>query len=88
MIWVVSAVIFWLAAWALNVMLARSAFHDTRVVRIALPLLFGISLLVLWEGLVRGLGVSPVILPAPSVTWRRGSWPKPARFGRTLCKPC
>jgi NitT/TauT family transport system permease protein len=28
--------------------------------------LFGVTLLVLWEGLVRGLNVSPVILPAPS----------------------
>ncbi len=35
--------------------------------RIAVPVLFGVTLLVLWEGTVRGLGVSPVILPAPSL---------------------
>jgi NitT/TauT family transport system permease protein len=29
--------------------------------------LFGATLLVVWEGLVRGLNVAPVILPAPSV---------------------
>jgi NitT/TauT family transport system permease protein len=31
------------------------------------PLIFGATVLVLWEGLVRGLGIAPVILPAPSV---------------------
>ena len=32
-----------------------------------MPLLFGLSLLAIWEGFVRGLNVSPIILPAPSV---------------------
>ena len=67
MMWLVLALIFWLAAWAFNVWLARSKWHNTRVARITVPVLFGVTLLVLWEGLVRGLGVSPVILPAPSV---------------------
>ena len=61
------ALVFWLGAWALNVWLANSRHSDTRLVRIAVPALFGITLLVLWEGIVRGLGVSAVILPAPSV---------------------
>jgi len=30
------------------------------------PLAFGLSVLILWEALVRGLGVPPVILPPPS----------------------
>jgi NitT/TauT family transport system permease protein len=30
------------------------------------PVIFGATVLVLWEGLVRGLDVAPVILPAPS----------------------
>ncbi len=60
------AVVFWLGAWALNAALARSRWHDTRPVRIFVPVLFGVTLLVLWEGIVRGLNVSPVILPAPS----------------------
>ncbi len=34
-----------------------------------IPLLFGITLLVLWEGFVRGLQVNPVILPAPTAIW-------------------
>lgn len=66
MSWLVFAMIFWGAAWAVNAWLAQSPWRHTRVVRILVPVLFGVTLIVLWEGLVRGLGVSPVILPAPS----------------------
>ncbi len=62
----VGAVIFWLAAWATNAALARSMYHDRRAVRLFVPLLFGFTILVLWEGVVRGLAISPVILPAPT----------------------
>jgi len=64
------AVAFWLAAWALNHWLAK--LHGGRAwVRYFVPALFGITLLILWEGLVRGLNVSPVILPAPSMIGAR-----------------
>ena len=66
MIWFIAALVFWLGAWALNAALARSAYADSRAVKIAVPVLFGLTLLVLWEGVVRGFGISPVILPAPS----------------------
>ncbi|MBN2759675.1 MAG: ABC transporter permease [Rhodobacteraceae bacterium] len=58
---------FWVAAWGANIWLANSPWRDTRLVRITVPVLFGVTLLVLWEGIVRGLGVSQVILPAPSL---------------------
>ena len=61
------ALMVWLAAWALNVWLAGSPVAKTRVGKAMVPLIFGATLLVLWEGLVRGLGIAPVILPAPSV---------------------
>lgn len=61
------AIVFWLLAWALNVVLARSRWGGTRAVRIVIPVLFGLSLLVLWEGIVAAFEVPPVILPAPSV---------------------
>ncbi|MEM7469930.1 MAG: ABC transporter permease [Pseudomonadota bacterium] len=66
MIWVLGAIAFWAIAWLVNIGLARSAHADKIATRIAVPLIFGLTLLVLWEGLVRGLGVSQVILPAPS----------------------
>ncbi len=61
-----NAILFWCSAWTLNVLLARSRFHSNKIVRILVPALFGLSLLVLWEGAVTSLGISPVILPAPS----------------------
>lgn len=67
MIWLVGAILFWLAAWALNVRLAASPFGQTRAGRLTVAAVFGVTLLVLWEGLVRGFAVSPVILPGPSV---------------------
>lgn len=63
----VLALLFWIAAWGCNIWLANSAWSDTRLVRIAVPLIFGVTVLVLWEGVVRGFGVSAVILPAPSL---------------------
>ena len=64
-----AAVAVWLLAWAINAVLARGRWAETRAVRIAIPLLFGLAILALWEGLVRGLDVPAVILPAPSVIW-------------------
>ncbi len=61
------SLLFWALAWALNASLAKSRFARTIGGRIAVPALFGITLLVVWEGMVRGLGVSPIILPPPSM---------------------
>ena len=58
---------FWLVCWALNTGLARSRFAQRRAVRIAIPVLFGLAVLGLWQGIVVGLSVPEVILPAPSV---------------------
>ena len=65
--WVALAIAAWALGWGANVVLARSQWHDRRVVRIAVPVIFGMTLIVMWEALVRGFEVSPVILPAPSV---------------------
>jgi len=53
----------WLGAWIFNVWLAG---FGGRVASIAVPVVFGITLLLLWEGAVRGFGINPVLLPAPS----------------------
>lgn len=66
MSWLIFAFVFWIGAWGLNAYLANSRWRGSRVVRVFIPVLFGVTLIVLWEGIVRGFGVSPVILPAPS----------------------
>ncbi|WP_374646960.1 ABC transporter permease [Tabrizicola sp.] len=62
--WLMGALAVWLVLWAASVALAG---REGRGVRLVVPVLFGLSLLVLWEGIVRAWAVAPVILPAPSV---------------------
>ena len=65
------AVLIWALGWWLNIRLANSAASDSMAVKIAVPAIFGITILIIWELLVRGFEVSPVILPAPSVIFER-----------------
>jgi len=67
MIWIIGVLIFWAAAYVLNIYLANSAMSKTRIIKLAVPAIFGITILVVWEGLVRGLEVPAVILPPPSM---------------------
>ncbi|MCB2115118.1 MAG: ABC transporter permease [Rhodobacteraceae bacterium] len=69
MTWFWGAILFWLAAWGLNAWLAAQPVARTSAMKLFIPALFGITILVLWEGIVRGLNVPPVILPAPSAIW-------------------
>jgi len=57
---------FWLAAYLVNNRLAKSRLQHQRWVRFFVPALFGVTVIVVWEGLVRGLNVPGVILPPPS----------------------
>ena len=66
MIWLILAIAFWIGTWWLNVRIANSDLRYRTWAKLLVPVLFGIALLVLWEGLVRGLDVPGVILPAPT----------------------
>jgi NitT/TauT family transport system permease protein len=64
----------WLGAALCVIQLAAIRSRDAlwrRALGIAIPLLFGAVVFYLWEVLVRGFGVSPVILPAPSAAAAR-----------------
>jgi NitT/TauT family transport system permease protein len=54
----------WFGAWALNAILANRARGAG--IRFFVPILFGATLLGLWEMAVRLYEISPIILPAPS----------------------
>ena len=66
MIWIVGSIAVWLLAWRANVVLSHSRLADSRAGRLVVPAIFGATLLVVWEGMVRGLQVPGVILPPPS----------------------
>ncbi len=68
------AVVFWAAAWALNEWLVRlkpAGRTQARLIGVAVPVVFGITLLVLWECIVRGFSIPSVLLPPPSMIWSR-----------------
>lgn len=67
MIWVLASLAAWALLWWINVRLVNGPMGKTRVAKIGAPVLFGAALLILWEGMVRGLDVSAVILPPPSM---------------------
>ena len=71
MSWLVVAVGAWALGWWVNTRMAGSSLSKTRAGKLAVPVIFGLTVLVLWEGLVRGLNVSPVILPPPSAVVAR-----------------
>ena len=67
--WLIFTVVVWAGGWWLNTKLA--ARPRTQVTALAVPVLFGVTLIAVWEGLVRGFGISPVLLPAPSMIAER-----------------
>lgn len=58
---------FWFGAWAVNAILAERG--KGAGVGLIVPLIFGATLLGLWEMSVRLYEISPIILPAPSAIW-------------------
>lgn len=62
--WLVFAFVIWIAGWGLNVILSRRT--PTRVLSLLIPVIFGFTLILIWEGVVRGFEISPILLPTPS----------------------
>ena len=56
----------WFGAWTLCAGLAASA---SRTAHRLVPVLFGVTVLVLWQMAVRLYDINPVILPAPTEIW-------------------
>ena len=72
---VVAAFLFWAFAWWLN---QRLVAIDTgtntglqRTIDLTVPFIFGATIIVMWELIVRGLEVPTVLLPPPSMIWER-----------------
>ncbi|MGV6847502.1 MAG: ABC transporter permease [Marinibacterium sp.] len=61
------ALALWAIGWWVNVRLANAPSSDTGPVRLVVPVIFGLTILIVWELIVRGLDIPLVILPAPSL---------------------
>lgn len=66
MIWVLVAIVIWALGWWINIRLSNSARSDETLMRVVIPVIFGLTVVIVWEMLVHGFDVNPVILPAPS----------------------
>ena len=62
--WLIGAIAAWLIGWQINARLARG--RASRAARLAGPVVFGVTVVIIWECVVRGLDISPVLLPPPS----------------------
>ena len=67
------ALLTWVTAWFINVKLADSSFAQRRSVRLLVPTIFGLTIILMWELIVRGLDVPLVILPPPSLVIQTAS---------------
>ncbi len=72
---VIAALVFWLAMWWVNQRLVAidTGFNHglAKSINFAVPLIFGITLFVIWELVVRGLEIPFVLLPPPSMIGAR-----------------
>ena len=66
MITLIFSIAAFLAVWGINRAIANSPERDDRAARVFVPVMLGLASIYLWEGLVAGFNISPVILPAPS----------------------
>lgn len=62
--WLIFGFLTWAAGWWINSTLARRP--RTQFTQIAVPIIFGVTIIVIWESLVHGLKISSVLLPPPS----------------------
>ncbi len=72
--WLLFALAAWLIPWAANEWLVARKPRSPLVekgIALLVPLLFGISLLAVWEGVTRGFAIPTVLLPPPSMIWMR-----------------
>ncbi|MGC1497146.1 MAG: ABC transporter permease [Sulfitobacter sp.] len=63
--WLLFAVFAWIGGIAVNIWLAHQ--NPSRWAAVASPVVFGFTLLAVWEGIVRGFDINQVLLPAPTV---------------------
>ena len=65
MIWLVAFFAAWAIGWWINSRLAHRP--KTKATRLAVPVLFGVTVIAMWECLVNGLEIKTVLLPPPSL---------------------
>lgn len=87
-----AALATWVLTWTINEWLVRQHPANPaarRAINLAVPVLFGVTLLTVWECVVHGFQIPPILLPAPSAIWTKLSGSVPvlwADFQQTFLK--
>jgi len=84
-----AGILIWAGGWLLNVYLANGKYADLTAMKIAIPLIFGLTILLVWEYFVIGFQINPVFLPRPSEILARMASEGPrlwADFVQTIIK--
>jgi NitT/TauT family transport system permease protein len=75
MTYIIAALVFWAFTWWLNQRLVAINTGTNvglqRGIDLLVPIIFGVTIFVIWELVVRGLQVPSVLLPPPSMIWDR-----------------
>ena len=69
-----AVIVLWVLSWLANNALSRADAATpllSRLRDLMVPAMFGITLLFLWQAVVKGFGIPLVLLPAPSDIWAR-----------------
>ena len=61
------AIVFWILAWSINIWIARQ--KEKKILNLFPPILFGASIIFIWQATVLHFEVSPIILPPPSAIY-------------------
>ncbi|MCP4317046.1 MAG: ABC transporter permease [Hyphomicrobiales bacterium] len=72
--YLIAALVFWVVAWLANSWLVRlrpANAPAAQSINLLIPAIFGLTLIVLWEGITVGFNIPSVLLPAPSMIWAR-----------------
>ena len=65
MMWLIAALAAWAVGWWINHLLSHRP--RTRFTRLAVPVIFGVTIIVVWECVVHGLDIKTVLLPPPTL---------------------
>ena len=68
----IAVIVLWALSWLANDALSRADMANPALARlrdVLVPVMFGVTLLFLWQAMVKGFGIPLVLLPAPSDIW-------------------
>ena len=71
MMYILLGLFIWATGWSLNIYFANGKYSESWIMGIAIPMIFGATLLLVWQFFVIGFQINPVFLPRPTDIFSR-----------------